>query len=622
MAGAISIDSDDDAADVIVCEDAVCKASKPTMPECSEPAKKKARQEKPIERTGVVPDSQKSCQAEASGEPRYGTVLEDARASANGVIAEPAAKQSPVPQKISFEQNALPLSSGLSQASDASAMPCADEHELEKMALAMAEKALEKVQLSEAERTEKILKTKLGILKRLKQVRSEATRKDAHKGIIDIIVNISRDSNGHAGFTFDPDRLTVLEVKHERPELSTVRAGDIIKAINGKSVTCERDYDREARGTPHFALTLQRVEAPPPPPPNRNQSEDELAFDLGTSVEVFGLTSETGKQLNGKVGVILMIDRMKGRYHVKLPKDNDPKSIKPENLRCEPAVKRSRSDDIARIVELLDENDNELQEFFASLLERQEDDCFENVSVPLETEDRRPERPGERRMDEASAPNCTRGHQMVWSDYAEGGYSKGWSCDNSRHCNGDMKTCGPYRWLCQECSSDICPICTPNTRQQAFEAKEKAKREAEREADRAKRKAFWNKSEDKLKRDEYGKLTANDWESSQFNSSMQKDKFLRLMGGEKFKAAVEAGSDDDDSDDVICAEEDDVNVICADDDVTCDDGDIPTDVPTFELSGRGWVEANHEKHRAAELEKLYSQGLEQGFNPRRGLGSY
>jgi hypothetical protein len=64
----------------------------------------------------------------------------------------------------------------------------------------------------------------------------------------------------------------------------------------------------------------------------------------------------------------------------------------------------------------------------------------------------------------SSKPCCKNGHEMVISDYAEGGYQYGYVCDScfgqsSRgHCGGGME-----RWACtlDGCSNDICFECFP-----------------------------------------------------------------------------------------------------------------------------------------------------------------
>jgi hypothetical protein len=99
--------------------------------------------------------------------------------------------------------------------------------------------------------------------------------------------------------------------------------------------------------------------------------KEERIFDVGTRVQIFGLKSETGKQLNGKVGSITLVEEIKGRYQVKLDKEEETKSIKPENIRLASVDTRWRSGDMARIVDVQDDKDKDYWLFdgcLASLL--------------------------------------------------------------------------------------------------------------------------------------------------------------------------------------------------------------------------------------------------------------
>jgi hypothetical protein len=76
-----------------------------------------------------------------------------------------------------------------------------------------------------------------------------------------ITLDISRDSTGSSGFKYNAETLVITEVEEGRPELSSMRVGSLIKAINGTKVTTRSDYLREAVGVQNFKLTLQS-EAP------------------------------------------------------------------------------------------------------------------------------------------------------------------------------------------------------------------------------------------------------------------------------------------------------------------------------------------------------------------------
>ena len=59
-------------------------------------------------------------------------------------------------------------------------------------------------------------------------------------------------------------------------------------------------------------------------------------------------------------------------------------------------------------------------------------------------------------------PKCSAHHDMIVSDYSEGGYTSGYVCDKCRgqsskgHLGGSRE-----RWFCLKCQSDICFKCTP-----------------------------------------------------------------------------------------------------------------------------------------------------------------
>jgi hypothetical protein len=79
--------------------------------------------------------------------------------------------------------------------------------------------------------------------------------------------------------------------------------------------------------------------------------KEERIFDVGTRVQIIGLTSETGKKLNGKVGEIVQVEEIKGRYQVKLPGDPDPKSVAPDKIKLAGLDARWSRNDLARIVQ-------------------------------------------------------------------------------------------------------------------------------------------------------------------------------------------------------------------------------------------------------------------------------
>jgi len=218
---------------------------------------------------------------------------------------------------------------------------------------------------------------------------------------------------------------------------------------------------------------------------------------------------------------------------------------------------------------------------------------------------------------------CQNGHPLVSSTIGD---DQQIACDL---CQQDIQQ-GSQLHSCRQCNYDVCEDCIAKVELDAAPEDSRGRRQIARQ----KRKAIWGQSrpiqneglEAEIKSPEPeadGRLSANRWENSRFRSAEQKDKFLRLMGGDKLaEAALAVGSDDE---------------------------DIPTDgdLPTFELSEGQWVEdLSHNKSgrckyiedltdgaeveaaspikqdgKTSALEKLFRQGHRQKENPRRGLGS-
>lgn len=55
-------------------------------------------------------------------------------------------------------------------------------------------------------------------------------------------------------------------------------------------------------------------------------------------------------------------------------------------------------------------------------------------------------------------PKCSAHHDMIVSDYSEGGYSSGYVCDK---CRRESESKDTWRWFCKECKADICFECKP-----------------------------------------------------------------------------------------------------------------------------------------------------------------
>lgn len=51
------------------------------------------------------------------------------------------------------------------------------------------------------------------------------------------------------------------------------------------------------------------------------------------------------------------------------------------------------------------------------------------------------------------------GGTLEWSDFSEGLYEGGWSCNGAAGCDADSFRLGRWRWYCESCSSDLCDAC-------------------------------------------------------------------------------------------------------------------------------------------------------------------
>lgn len=151
-------------------------------------------------------------------------------------------------------------------------------------------------------------------------------------------------------------------------------------------------------------------------------------------------------------------------------------------------------------------------------------------------------------------------------------------------------------------------------------------------AQREKRKALWNTgvTEDGVERE--GRLTANGWESSHFQSNKERLKFLRLMGGQKFVDAatsMEGELDDEKVFELIRGEW----VEAKEDEEEEEEFNIREDAATVELMAGQWVDVQMEPkepniqesacaERAQDLERQYLDGMSRQLGAKRlGLGA-
>mmetsp|Transcript_1178 Transcript_1178/g.1995 ORF Transcript_1178/g.1995 Transcript_1178/m.1995 type:complete len:660 (-) Transcript_1178:51-2030(-) len=139
-----------------------------------------------------------------------------------------------------------------------------------------------------------------------------------------------------------PPRETPLREPHDRQY-------DRYDRDFGSSSSFDRDAFRRRAAAKEPAKAAPKKE---PEKPRRlwEIPKEERIFNVGTRVQIFGLTSDTGKKLNGKVGEIVEVEEIKGRYQVKLPNDDNPKSVAPDKIRLAGPDARWSSGDLARIV--------------------------------------------------------------------------------------------------------------------------------------------------------------------------------------------------------------------------------------------------------------------------------
>jgi hypothetical protein len=82
-----------------------------------------------------------------------------------------------------------------------------------------------------------------------------------------------------------------------------------------------------------------------------------------------------------------------------------------------------------------------------------EQDCMEALTV-LQGQSRRSSQVGII----TECPGCHT--SMEWSDYSEGTYAGGWSCNNVRICGSSSSSMGRFRWFCRKCRNDFCAKCS------------------------------------------------------------------------------------------------------------------------------------------------------------------
>ncbi|CAJ1358585.1 unnamed protein product, partial [Effrenium voratum] len=142
-----------------------------------------------------------------------------------------------------------------------------------------------------------------------------------------------------AASTLKTFRAAVAEVQSLTQEDGTAVDEEAMQAAKAKVAAAMR----AATLAGVSAQTLLEASAPPEadeapdeaaPEPESAPAEGEIK--TGVRVEIFGLESESGKQLNGQVGLIASFVEEKGRYQVNLT--DKVVSIRPENLKQLPAV--------------------------------------------------------------------------------------------------------------------------------------------------------------------------------------------------------------------------------------------------------------------------------------------
>lgn len=78
-------------------------------------------------------------------------------------------------------------------------------------------------------------------------------------------VQVQRDCNGGAGYSFDRETLKITGRPRDSAKMREMRVGDVIVAVNGQPVSSCADYRNLAHGVRRFELTLRRAAASNPP---------------------------------------------------------------------------------------------------------------------------------------------------------------------------------------------------------------------------------------------------------------------------------------------------------------------------------------------------------------------
>lgn len=120
---------------------------------------------------------------------------------------------------------------------------------------------------------------------------------------------------------------------------------------------------RERKSNDSMLEGMRQVPSPPPLPPcvacgTAGQACGPRGFVIGRKVRILGLTSEAGKAINGRRGVLEFFNEGKGRYAVKMlgpaeePISQTEKLVRPENVEVDAGDKGAKvAEDIRSAVE-------------------------------------------------------------------------------------------------------------------------------------------------------------------------------------------------------------------------------------------------------------------------------
>jgi len=493
---------------------------------------------------------------------------------------------------LATEATASPPKKDTTAQSEASLLPLVGvDEDLEKLAVAMTEKALQK--LPELERTEKMSRIKDGVLRRLRQMRTEKAAAQERSQTIPAPPPSSdaQEISSPALPSSDQGKVDV----REEIRWTCLACDEVNKACRRKCNNCGKDRDKELavvhespkqddEEVERHALDRKSIEREDT---TRNDCSSQGARCYNLESTAQGALANPTFKRNIEVAQQLAEEALKQRIEAARSKVLDRLRNESEHKAKEVAEKKSVAN------ELLKKN---IEAVRKKVLERRRSEeelarkaSFANKTLKERFEPAPKKLAANTRSENGQTSSQEFAKESTLADEAlklgikivrKRALERIKGAERERRNEKDWRS--KERWDAEE----------------RVECEKLAGSVAEeRHAEREKRKALWAKDDDIILVDP-DKLTANRWEDSRFQSDEQKNKFLRLMGGQKFVEEVE------------------------DQVVWTGDNFIPEGLKTFDLDDGEWIESitvDSAQKRNLELEQLYRQGRQQRLRPGQGL---